>query len=122
MNHRFEALGFRVHLTEDDGVWVATARRLDTGDAFGPPVPGDRADEAAESLASWLEWQHAHTHALQALQTAETSTTGWRPIGLQSLTTRRIDSRFAARSSDWTICGESSMSSADKSHGHIESH
>jgi hypothetical protein len=72
MNHRFEALGFRVHLTEDDGVWVATARRLDTGDAFGPPVPADGAEEAAESLARWLEWQHAHTHALHALQTAET--------------------------------------------------
>jgi hypothetical protein len=71
MNDRFAALGYRVHLTEDDGVWVATARRLDTGDAFGPPVPADRAEEAAESLVGWLEWQRAHTTALLALQTAE---------------------------------------------------
>ena len=72
MEQRFESLGFRVQLTEDEGVWVATARRLDTGDMFGPPVPADRADEAAELLARWLEWQQAHTTALHALQTAET--------------------------------------------------
>ena len=72
MEQRFESLGFRVQLTEDEGVWVATARRLATGDTFGPPMPADRADEAAELLASWLEWQQAHTTALQALQTAET--------------------------------------------------
>jgi hypothetical protein len=73
MNDRFETLGYRVQLTEEDGVWVASARRLDTGDAFGPPVPADRAEEAAESLARWLEWQHAHTAALHALQSAETA-------------------------------------------------
>lgn len=71
MDHRFESLGFRVQLTEDEGVWVATARRLDTGDTFGPPVPADRADEAADLLARWLEWQHAHTAALHDLQAAE---------------------------------------------------
>lgn len=70
--NRFATLGYRVQLTEDEGVWVATARRLDTGDMFGPPVPGDRAEEAAELLARWLEWQHAHTVALNALQSAET--------------------------------------------------
>lgn len=71
MTDRFVALGYRVHLAEDDGVWVATARKLDTDDPFGPPVPADRAEEAAETLARWLEWQHAHTSALQALQAAE---------------------------------------------------
>jgi hypothetical protein len=71
MIDRFFALGYKLQVTEDDGVWVATARRLDTGDAFGPPVPGDHAEEAADRLASWLEWQRAHTSALQALQTAE---------------------------------------------------
>jgi glutathione S-transferase len=73
MDHRFEALGYRVQLTEDEGVWVATARRLDTGDMFGPPVPADRAEEAADQLARWLEWQQAHTAALQALQVAESA-------------------------------------------------
>lgn len=71
MDQRFEALGFRVQLTEDEGVWVATARRLDTGDMFGPPMPADRAEEASDQLAGWLEWQHAHAVALQALQAAE---------------------------------------------------
>jgi hypothetical protein len=73
MDQRFASLGFRVQLTEDEGVWVATARRLDTGDMFGPPVPADRADEAADLLARWLEWQQAHTTALTALQSAETT-------------------------------------------------
>ena len=73
MDDRFQALGYRVHLTEDEGVWVATARRLDTGDMFGPPMPPDRADEAAEPLVRWLEWQHAHTIALNELQAAETT-------------------------------------------------
>jgi len=71
MDHRFRTLGYQVQLTEDEGVWVASARRLDTGDMFGPPVPGDRAEEAADLLACWLEWQRAHTSALGALQEAE---------------------------------------------------
>jgi hypothetical protein len=71
MEQRFQSLGFRVQLTEDEGVWIATARRIDTGDMFGPPVPADRADEAADLLARWLEWQQAHTSALHALQAAE---------------------------------------------------
>ena len=72
MSDRFTMLGYRVHLAEDEGgVWTATARRLDTGETFGPPVPADAADEAMELLARWLEWQHAHTTALQALQAAE---------------------------------------------------
>ena len=73
MDNRFSTLGYRVQLTEDEGVWVATARRLDTGDCFGPPVPADRAEEAADLLAQWLEWQHAHTSALSALQRAESA-------------------------------------------------
>ena len=73
MNDRFFALGYKLHVTEDDGVWVATASRLDTGDTFGPPVPADHAEEAADRLAGWLEWQRAHTTALQALQMAENS-------------------------------------------------
>ena len=71
MDDRFISLGYQVQLTEDEGVWVATARRADTGATFGPPVPADRADEAKELLARWLEWQHAHTSALGALQDAE---------------------------------------------------
>jgi hypothetical protein len=71
MDDRFLTLGYQVQLIEDEGVWVASARRLDTGDTFGPPVPGDRAEEAAGLLARWLEWQRAHTSALGVLQEAE---------------------------------------------------
>lgn len=71
MDERLTSLGFRVHLAEDEGVWVATARRLDNGDSFGPPVPGDCAEEATETLARWLEWQRNHVAALAALQHAE---------------------------------------------------
>ncbi|MGE3276546.1 MAG: hypothetical protein AB7O67_15640 [Vicinamibacterales bacterium] len=72
MNERFAALGYRLILAEDeDGVWVASARRLDTGDPFGPPMPADRGEEAAALLAGWLEWQRAHANALAALQAAE---------------------------------------------------
>jgi hypothetical protein len=42
MHERFTALGYRVHLAEDDGVRIATAHRLVSGDAFGPPFPDDR--------------------------------------------------------------------------------
>lgn len=72
LEQKFSSLGYRLALAEDEGgVWVASAHRLDTGDSFGPPVPADRADEAAELLARWLEWQQAHTAALVALQRAE---------------------------------------------------
>ena len=71
MDDRFLSLGYQVQLTEDEGVWVASARRLDTGDPFGPPVPGDRADEASDLLVRWLQWQRVHTTALGALQEAE---------------------------------------------------
>lgn len=73
IEQRLASLGYRVQLTEDEGVWVATARRADTGDLFGPPIPADAADEAAALLAHWLEWQRAHTAALAALQAAEAS-------------------------------------------------
>lgn len=70
MDERFHRLGYGVDVAEENGMWVATARRLDTDDSFGPPVPADRADEARERLARWLEWQRTHTHALAALQDA----------------------------------------------------
>ena len=71
MDDRLLTLGYQVQVIEDEGVWVASARRLDTGDTFGPPVPGDHADEASDTLLRWLEWQRAHTAALGALQDAE---------------------------------------------------
>jgi hypothetical protein len=36
-------------------------------------MPADRADEAVDQLARWLDWQRRHAAALQALQTAEST-------------------------------------------------
>jgi len=94
MDERFHTLGFRVQLTEDEGVWVASATRIDTGDTFGPPVPGDRADEAADLLARWLEWQQAHTTALAALQHAEAS---YQRLAAGGFAAREEEQRLARR-------------------------
>lgn len=94
MDDRFHSLGFRVQLTEDEGIWIASATRIDSGDTFGPPVPGDRADEAAELLARWLEWQQAHTTALAALQDAEAS---YQRLAAGEFAVREDDQRLARR-------------------------
>jgi hypothetical protein len=56
---------------ERDGQWIAHAERADNGERFGIEYAGRSADEAADRLVRWLEWQHEHTMALQELQRAE---------------------------------------------------
>lgn len=63
--------GFRVEVAAGGGQWVATARRVDTGDRFGPALEGATAEAAIERLRTWLIWQHEHQDALEALQDAE---------------------------------------------------
>jgi hypothetical protein len=62
---------YRIATTERNDQWVARAERVDTGDRFGAECTGPSADEAADCLASWLEWQHDHAAALEDLQRAE---------------------------------------------------
>ena len=62
---------YRIIATDHDGQWVARAERMDTGDRFGIECAGTSADDAAERLARWLEWQHEHSEALEDLQRAE---------------------------------------------------
>jgi hypothetical protein len=62
---------YRIVTVERDGAWIARAERADSGDRFGVECTGQSADEAAERLARWLEWQHEHTVALDDLQRAE---------------------------------------------------
>ena len=62
---------FRLVTAERDGRWFAHAERADGGDRFGIECAGASEAEAVERLSRWLEWQHEHTAALDALQRAE---------------------------------------------------
>ncbi len=62
---------YRIVTIARDGQWIAHAERVDNGDRFGVECAGATEAEAAGRLRRWLEWQHEHTEALEALQTAE---------------------------------------------------
>jgi hypothetical protein len=62
---------FRVGASERGGQWIAQASRDDTGDPFGIECAGATEAEAVARLQAWLEWQHEHAAALEALQQAE---------------------------------------------------
>lgn len=96
-----------VRAIERDGRWVAHAERAGSGDRFGVECGGATEREATDRLNRWLEWQRAHTAALEALQAAERAyhrtiagsafaspTKGPSPIGLQK---ESLDSVEAAR-------------------------
>jgi len=65
------AFNHRVKTIERDGRWLAYAVRADTGDRFGIETSGASEAEAADRMRQWLEWQQAHTAALEQLQRAE---------------------------------------------------
>jgi hypothetical protein len=62
---------YRVTADLRDGRWFAHAERADSGDRFGIECAGGSEAAAVEALSRWLEWQHEHTAALEALQQAE---------------------------------------------------
>jgi hypothetical protein len=62
---------YRIAASERDGQWVAHATRDDNGDPFGIECAGPTESEAFDRLERWLEWQHEHAVALEALQQAE---------------------------------------------------
>jgi hypothetical protein len=62
---------YRLTAGERDGQWVAQAIRDDNGDPFGIECAGPTESEALDRLTRWLEWQHEHAVALEALQRAE---------------------------------------------------
>jgi hypothetical protein len=64
-------VGYRIIAVERDGQWVARAERKDTGKPFGIECAAASESEAVDRLTRWLDWQEAHTAALEALQTAE---------------------------------------------------
>ena len=62
---------YRVTADHRDGQWLAHAERVDTGDRFGIECAGGSEAASVDALSRWLEWQHEHTVALEALQQAE---------------------------------------------------
>ena len=62
---------YRLVTPERDGQWTAHAVRADSGERYGVETTSQVEQDAASRLAGWLEWQHDHTQALEALQQAE---------------------------------------------------
>ena len=62
---------YRLRAEPRNRQWSAHAERGESGDRFGVDCAGASETEALERLHRWLEWQHAHTGALDALQQAE---------------------------------------------------
>ena len=64
-------LRYRLIAERRDAQWIAYAEPRGTSDRFGMECAGATEDEAIDKLSRWLEWQHEHTVALEALQQAE---------------------------------------------------
>lgn len=64
-------MNVRILCEQRDGQWVARAVRDDNGDPFGIECSGDTQENAKARLQRWLDWQHEHAAALEALQQAE---------------------------------------------------
>jgi hypothetical protein len=62
---------FRISAVERGGEWLAHAVVADSGDRFGMECAGATKLEAIDRVARWLDWQHEHSAALEALQQAE---------------------------------------------------
>jgi hypothetical protein len=65
------AITYRLTAAAREGQWLAHAERTDTGERFGIDCAGGTESDALERLAQWLDWQHEHAAALEALQQAE---------------------------------------------------
>jgi len=62
---------YRLVSVEGNRQWRAHATRVDTNERFGVEATGQSAEEAADRLTRWLQWQHEHMQALAELQQAE---------------------------------------------------
>ena len=62
---------YRLVTTERSGQWTAHAVRADSGERYGVETISQAEQDAVSRLAGWLEGQHEHTQALEALQQAE---------------------------------------------------
>ena len=62
---------YRVVVARREADWVAHAERAETGERAGVECSGVSEADAIDRLVRWLEWQHEHAAALEALQQAE---------------------------------------------------
>jgi hypothetical protein len=62
---------FRIRAEPREGGWHAQAERAGSGERYGIECAGSSQDEAIARVTRWLEWQHEHAEALEALQQAE---------------------------------------------------
>ena len=62
---------FTLTAVERAGQWIAHAFREDDGDRFGIECAAASEPDAIGLLTEWLEWQHEHASALEALQRVE---------------------------------------------------
>ncbi len=62
---------YRLIAERRDAQWLANAERVADGERFGVECSGGSEAEATDRLARWLQWQHEHRAALDALQRAE---------------------------------------------------
>jgi hypothetical protein len=62
---------YRLIATGHDVTWKAHAERAQSGERFGIECAGVSESDAIDRLAAWLDWQHEHAAALEALQQAE---------------------------------------------------
>ena len=64
-------MGYRIVASRRGEGWVARAERDDTCQPFGIECAGATEGESVERMSRWLEWQVAHSAALEVLQSAE---------------------------------------------------
>lgn len=64
---------YRIVTARRDADWIAHAEHADTGERFGIECAAVTEHAVVDRIMRWLEWQHEHAVALEALQQAERS-------------------------------------------------
>jgi hypothetical protein len=62
---------YRIVTARRDTDWIAHAEQAETGERFGIECAAATEEACIERVMRWLEWQHEHAAALEALQQAE---------------------------------------------------
>jgi hypothetical protein len=62
---------YRIIANEHGSDWLAHAERSENADPFGIECVAETESDAIQRVAEWLEWQHEHATALEALGRAE---------------------------------------------------
>jgi hypothetical protein len=100
---------YRLVTVSRDGQWFAHAIRVESGDRFGVEAAAAEEEAARARLIGWLEWQHAHTAALKALQRAE-----------RNYHRARADAAFGSTESSAADDSRSSLAMVDAARSHLD--